>query len=829
MSSSGKKVEAKTIEELPGVGPATAEKLKEAGFTDMMALAVASPGDLAEVAEIGDAVAKKIIAAARDAADVGGFETGDVILERRKSVGKLTTCSKALDELLGGGLETQAITECYGEFGSGKCAAGDTRVLYYNDAQLHLESIESAYAKYAASLGENPFGEGFVVRDVPIQVLGLPADGCGRTRAVALYKEHADTVLRIRTSRGGSYRVTTAHRFLTVTDAGVQWMPAAELAVGDPVGAPKSIPPDGGEMTDEDAYFLGLYVAEGGGNPPSITNTDDRIIDWTRTYVERRFGYSPRVWANANAPHVRRVLFRMPTQQFLGRLALVGSGRKFVPETVMAASESGIRHFLAGYLDGDGSVEKGVVSATTKSETLATDLAYLFTRLGVRVTRSSRVTNGTTYYVVFVVGFDRDGLSLPMLTKTVPEIHTRNSAHGYPTRIPQYLASVYRHSLGGNRGRRRKAIGRANNEAETFYHVLTRARYGRMTINEGTFRQVAQAFLEGHERIREAEALAQRLESLSDAEFRRLLDLLPFPFQEIGGDVGLSTAGVRNYPLRGLPGDLGTRAQVREALAKRLADRRKVLEDAFPQLRNISSLAWDAVVSIEEEPYDGWVYDFVVPDGHAFVGGDVPTFMHNSQLGHQLAVNATRPTDEGGLGGDTVWIDTEQTFRPERISDMAGALELDVDKVLQKVHVARAFNSHHQMLLVEKAGELTKDYPVRLIVVDSLTAHFRAEYVGRGVLAERQQLLNKHIHELMRFGDVHNATIYVTNQVHAKPDAFFGDPTRPVGGHIVGHSATFRVYLRKSKGGKRIARLVDSPSLPEAEAVFSLSEDGIRD
>ena len=320
MASSGKKVEAKTVEELPGVGPATAEKLKEAGYTDIMALAVASPGDLAEVAEIGDAIAKKIIAAAREAADVGGFETGDVILERRKSVAKLTTGSKALDELLGGGLETQAITETYGEFGSGK-----------------------------------------------------------------------------------------------------------------------------------------------------------------------------------------------------------------------------------------------------------------------------------------------------------------------------------------------------------------------------------------------------------------------------------------------------------------------------------------------------------------------------SSIGHQLAVNVTRPVSEGGLDGHAVWIDTEQTFRPERITQMAEGLELDVDQVLQKVHVARAFNSHHQMLLVEKANELAHDFPVRLLVVDSLTADFRAEYIGRGVLAERQQLLNKHIHEIMRFGDVHNAVVYVTNQVQAKPDAFFGDPTRPIGGHIVGHSATFRVYLRKSKGGKRIARLVDSPNLPEAEAVFSIMEEGIRD
>src|SRR5438132_9194285 len=116
----GEKVGAtvQAIEERPGVGPANAEKMKEAGFTDLMGLAVASPTMVADAAEIGTNVAQKIIIAAREAVDIGGFETGDVILERRKSVAKLTTCSKALDELLGGGLETQAITEMYGEFGA---------------------------------------------------------------------------------------------------------------------------------------------------------------------------------------------------------------------------------------------------------------------------------------------------------------------------------------------------------------------------------------------------------------------------------------------------------------------------------------------------------------------------------------------------------------------------------------------------------------------------------------------------------------------------------------------------------------------------------------
>jgi DNA repair protein RadA len=118
---------------------------------------------------------------------------------------------------------------------------------------------------------------------------------------------------------------------------------------------------------------------------------------------------------------------------------------------------------------------------------------------------------------------------------------------------------------------------------------------------------------------------------------------------------------------------------------------------------------------------------------------------------------------------------------------------------------------------------------VRLLIVDSLTAHFRAEYVGRGTLADRQQKLNKHMHELMKFGSLYNAAILVTNQVMSKPDAFFGDPTKPIGGHIVGHTATFRLYLRKSKGEKRIARLVDSPNLPEGEAIFSVTMEGLKD
>ncbi|MGB0653681.1 MAG: DNA repair and recombination protein RadA [Thermoplasmatota archaeon] len=200
-----------------------------------------------------------------------------------------------------------------------------------------------------------------------------------------------------------------------------------------------------------------------------------------------------------------------------------------------------------------------------------------------------------------------------------------------------------------------------------------------------------------------------------------------------------------------------------------------------------------------------------------------------TQFAHQLCVNVQRSIAEGGLEGHALYIDTENTFRPERITQMAEAYDMDPAEVLAKIHVARAFNSNHQMLLAERAAEVCRQYPIRVIVVDSLTAHFRAEFVGRGTLAERQQKLNRHMHDLQRLAGLNNAACIVTNQVSAKPDAFFGDPTRAIGGHIVGHTSTFRVYLRKSKGGKRICRLIDSPHLPEGEAVVTVSEIGIRD
>ena len=200
-----------------------------------------------------------------------------------------------------------------------------------------------------------------------------------------------------------------------------------------------------------------------------------------------------------------------------------------------------------------------------------------------------------------------------------------------------------------------------------------------------------------------------------------------------------------------------------------------------------------------------------------------------TQIGHQLAVNTILPKESGGFDGEVFYIDTEDTFRPERIAQMAESVGIKPEDALNRIHVARAYNSAHQMLLVDEIKRMSKNIDVKLVIVDSLTSHFRAEYIGRGMLATRQQKLNRHMKELKQIADVQNALVLVTNQVMSKPDAMWGDPTKAIGGHIVGHASTFRLYLRKSKGGRRLARLIDSPNLPEGEAVFTVTSEGVRD
>lgn len=199
-----------------------------------------------------------------------------------------------------------------------------------------------------------------------------------------------------------------------------------------------------------------------------------------------------------------------------------------------------------------------------------------------------------------------------------------------------------------------------------------------------------------------------------------------------------------------------------------------------------------------------------------------------TQFCHTMCVNVQKPKDEGGLDGGVLYIDTEGTFRPERIVSIAKAKGLDPEKVLDRIIVAKAYNSSHQELIMEEVGPVIEKNNIKLIVVDSAVGLFRAEYLGRGTLSVRQQRLNRFMHLLTRTAEIYNIATIATNQVMASPDTFFGDPTRPVGGNVVAHTSTYRVYFKKS-GKKRIARMVDSPHHPEQEVLFTLTEAGVSD
>jgi DNA repair protein RadA len=285
------------------------------------------------------------------------------------------------------------------------------------------------------------------------------------------------------------------------------------------------------------------------------------------------------------------------------------------------------------------------------------------------------------------------------------------------------------------------------------------------------------------------------------------------------------------------PAELAEITEISESTAKKIikAAREKADIDAFKTGKDIF-----------EQRKEVKKLSFRVPDLDILMGGGIETQAitemygefgsGKSQIVHQMAVNVQLPEKEGGLNGSVIYIDTENTFRPERIEQMVNGLGidgLDPQEILNNIHIARAHTSDHQMLLVEHSRELAAELkesekPFKLFIIDSLTAHFRAEYAGRGTLAPRQQKLNRHMHDLFRLIDEYNAIALVTNQVMSNPAVFFGDPTKPIGGNIVGHTATFRIYLRKSKGGKRIARLVDSPNLPEGEAPFIVEEAGLK-
>jgi DNA repair protein RadA len=200
-----------------------------------------------------------------------------------------------------------------------------------------------------------------------------------------------------------------------------------------------------------------------------------------------------------------------------------------------------------------------------------------------------------------------------------------------------------------------------------------------------------------------------------------------------------------------------------------------------------------------------------------------------TQICFTLAVTSQQSVEEGGFDGNVCVIDTEGTFMPERIMQIAEERGLDPTKVLEKILIARAYNSEHQIILINSLPELVEKSGIKLVIMDSMIGHFRGEYIGRGTLAERQQKLGSCLSKLLRVAEAFNISVVLTNQVMSTPDTMYGDPNKPTGGHVMAHACTHRVFLRKGRQNTRLARVIDSPSLPEEKIRFAITAAGVVD
>jgi len=501
-------VKIKRLEDL-NISPTMVSKLREAGYKTLEALAAANINELATVVGIPLPTAQRIVNQAREALGLK-FKTALEVKKERLGIKKITTGSKNLDSLLGGGVEIKTITELFGEYGTGKCFTKDTEVAYYDGYELRVETVEEMYTRYSNLFGEEAYDGGFLVHISNIYVPTVVEDRLVIVRSDGLYKEMVRKVLEIELVDGTTLRATVNHPMLTSINGCLKWCPAKYLRPGD-----------------------------------------------------------------------------------------------------------------------------------------------------------------------FVIGI--------------------------------------KHPL-----------------------------------------------------------------KLDTLEKLKLID----------------PSGRSSLNIIALTKDLG--------------------------------LTYHTIKDVRTVEYRDYVYDLIVPKIHYFIDPN-GLILHNTQLCHQLSVNVQLPPEKGGLAGKAMYIDSEGTFRWERIEAMARGLGLNPDEVMENIIYIRAVNSDHQIAIVDEIMELIPKENIKLLVIDSVTGHFRAEYPGRENLALRQQKLNRHLHQLNRIADMYDIAVVVTNQVMARPDVFYGDPTQAVGGHILAHAPGVRVQLRRSRGNRRIARVVDAPHLPEGEAVFAITETGIKD
>ncbi len=720
--------EIQTVEDIPGVGPSTAEKLKEFGYDSLLSLAVASPAELVEAAGFTEATARKVIQAARKSMNMG-FESGDELLEKRKNILRLSTSSKAVDGLLGGGFESGSITECFGEFG---CVAGETLLTLADGSMKSFLEIAGDKA-----VGEYPL-------ELPITTWFNNA--LSKTMTKTLFVYDCQRVMDIVLEDGREIKVTPNHPLMTQDG----WKDASKLSVGE-----------------------------------------NLVVSWPEEFPEENVNLSTEIRLHKKVPKTKIKKVNLPNELNVNLARIIG---------YQLGEGWKERHSVNGGVTriSFGSSNKLLLNSWSNAVESAFKVKPSFRK---KEEKTTTLAVNSVLVGEFLKQFK--GLYELAPKKTVPS-QILNSPKEV---VIAFLAAFY-----DSEGYAKLEEGSAD-------------KLGKWTRKDGTKMEKV------YNLKRKGKSVELRSASLALLQQVQML-LSKFRVKSsITQDMTRGFVGYKLHIYRKL-----FIQRFYDCVGKETIRIRGRIEDILAEYKNDVKTQDLNILKIKEikivENRGGKVYDVEVPQTHSFLANNIVS--HNSsktQIAHQLAVNVQLTKEQGGAEGMCVYIDSEGAFRPERIKQMAEAKGLDVLQALKNIKVARAFNSDHQILLAERVEDLIKNdnLPIKILIVDSLMSHFRADFSGRGQLADRQQKLNKHMHTLMKLASAYNIVVYVTNQVMAKPDTFFGDPTAPIGGHIVGHNSATRIYLRKGKKGTRVAKLIDSPHLPDGEAIFNIEEGGVKD
>ena len=776
------------LEEIPGIGAKTAEKLREVGFIDPMSIAVASPGELASIAEIGESTAAKIINAVRQMLEIG-YETADKVLEKRKQIGRITTGSNVLDKLLGGGIQTQSITEFYGQYGTSKTQLGFQLSV---NVQLPKEKgglnaktlfIDSVAPEENVLVRENGIVKSTKIKDFIDKFYenhedGIPISTHDKEIEIPCFDEnliikwsrinhvyrhkHEHELIKLHLEGGKEITVTQGHSLFTLTRNGVVARPTKELKKGDYIAVPKWIPPNPViKKINLARELVGLNNEI--INEVLIKNVPHSIIKKLEKNIRKEFNNVYKDYLKGKYLPLKYVKY-VP-EKVLESCNLVSASSTF---PCVVKIDILFSRFVGYYLAKGVSENKNEISFHfSKKDEKVRDLE-LIAADKFNLNNCSKSNTIVTFRNEFLYILFRDIMKLVgSETKRMPDLFFNVE--------PKYQLEVLRVWSKCNASTSSKELIRDIVNLALMNGIILPIYMRKSKTNR---RIIKELFITGVRGLKRPSMIPvkvldikSRYNRIDRSKFKRLL-----------GERYRRLKEPNNFNPQCFEQDLRDNLISYNSPPKLTEKGRKWIEAyELGEKLSASDLAFLKIEKIEMiDRSNEYVYDFSTEGENFIVNG---ICAHN----------------------------TEATFRPQRIAQIAKAAELKPEMALKNIYTARAYNSDHLIFLVEKADELIRENNIKLLVVDSLTGHFRADYVGRGELASRQQKLNKLLHTLQRLADAYNIAVYVTNQVMARPDILFGDPTAPIGGHVLGHACLTKDSLVITLDGLKEMNQIHNP------------------